>query len=323
MFLFFLLCLVKVNGYSKIFNNWFCIGIKNEIDFTKPYSINIGDLPLVVWKNSANQLVSTVNICKHMGSKLDKGTITNGCLKCPYHGLEMSYEDRFGQTIEHEGKIFWSYKSLGTPFKIPFYNNPNYVKSHLTFDMETSLRDSALNTMDIRHPEFVHKTGFGSSTLPNNIKQYKYNDFRFGLSFDYTPNKLMQQMTGQITNNYNMFIYPNTLWNRVSVKDKHLIISVNLLPLGIKKTRWYITLLHNYCKTDMEIHMMKMFASGILIQDYNQLSNQHIEDALKKEIVFNYKYKNEEVLHWLNDKFQEYEYPDTKMCAELYRDFKT
>jgi phenylpropionate dioxygenase-like ring-hydroxylating dioxygenase large terminal subunit len=65
---------------SKFLRHWQCIGIKKNIDITKPYVCNIGDLPLVVWKNTDNQWLSTINICKHMGSKLDQGKIVNGCL---------------------------------------------------------------------------------------------------------------------------------------------------------------------------------------------------------------------------------------------------
>lgn len=331
MYLSLLLCyFAMVFGYKNtpakhFFNNWFCIGIKNEIDFSKPYAINIGELPLVVWKDN-NKLLSTINICKHMGSKMDNGHLVNGCLKCPYHGLEMSQDDCFGETVEHEGKIFWSYNPHEKmPFKIPHYNDPKYVKSFLTFDMETSLRDSALNTMDIRHPEYVHKNGFGSAIPPTDIQEYKYKDnIRFGLSFQYASNRIMQQINEneQITKNFNMFIYPVSLWNRVTFNGNHLIISVNLLPLGPKKTRWYVTLLHNYYKRDMQMKIMQLLASGILMQDYYQLKNQHPEDALKREMVFNYKYKNEQVLHWLNDRFQEYKYPDIEMCAELYRNHK-
>ena len=72
----------------KIFNEWLCLGIKEHIDFTKPYSINVGELPLIVWKHD-NKYYSTINICKHMGSKLDNAEITpSGCLKCQYHGFE-------------------------------------------------------------------------------------------------------------------------------------------------------------------------------------------------------------------------------------------
>jgi hypothetical protein len=93
-----------------------------------------------------------------MGSKLDNGFITKqGCLKCNYHGLEYTDLDQFGNILEQDGKIFWAYKPTRTsPFKIPFFNNPNYEKSFLTIDMDASLTDSAFNTMDLRHPEFVH-----------------------------------------------------------------------------------------------------------------------------------------------------------------------
>ena len=61
--------------YSSIpsfFNNWHCIGISEKINFKSPYKANIGELPLVIWKNpKTNNLLSTINICKHMGSKLD------------------------------------------------------------------------------------------------------------------------------------------------------------------------------------------------------------------------------------------------------------
>ena len=312
---------------NSFFNNWICIGLKQNIDFTKPYPINIGKLPLVMWKDVVtNKLITTINICKHMGSKLDNGLITNGCLKCSYHGLEMSNNDRFGETVEHEGKIFWAYKPTESiPYKMPYYHHPDYVKSYITFDMEASLKDSAFNTMDIRHPEFVHKTGFGSSIPPINIKQYKYCDnLRVGVSFDYSSNRIMQSLNENthMTNNFNMFIYPATLWNRASFGDNHLLISVNLLPLEEKKTRWFVTIAHNYYKTDMQMKMMKMLASGILIQDFHQMRNQHIEDELKNEMMFDYKFKNEEVIHWLHDMFKEYKYPDSQMCADLYRDYK-
>jgi hypothetical protein len=39
----------------NLFNHWTCIGIIDKIDFTKPYTINIGDLPLVIWKDISNK----------------------------------------------------------------------------------------------------------------------------------------------------------------------------------------------------------------------------------------------------------------------------
>lgn len=318
----------KLDAKPSIYNHWTCIGIKKHIDFSKPYKINIGELPLVVWQDKqSKQLVSRINICKHMGSKLDNGVITaNGCLKCQYHGLEHSYEDRFGETVEHDGKIFWAYKPTEKkPHSVPFSNNPEYVTSYIEVDMECSLTDSAMNTMDLRHPEYVHggPLGFGNTIPPRNIMQYKYSNERVGVSFDYESKKSIRKlnMNTNHTSNYHMFIYPTFSWSKVSFnKDKHLIIGVNLLPLENKKTRWYITVRNNYLTSYAEQQFVKLMASTILSQDYVQMRNQYPENALKKAIMFEHIFENEDVILWIRDMFNHYSFPDIQSCIDLYKD---
>jgi phenylpropionate dioxygenase-like ring-hydroxylating dioxygenase large terminal subunit len=336
MFLFAVvtICLVtssSVVSYLSIFNEWTCIGIKSNIDFTQPYKAKIGDLPLVIWKDRAqNRLISAINICKHMGSALDNGKITkSGCLKCMYHGLEFSYEDRFGEVVEHEGKIFWAYKpTRKIPYQIPFFYHSDYETSFLEIDMDCSLTDSAYNTMDLRHPEYVHNqlVGFGNTIPPENIKYYTYKSDprRVGLSFDYSSNRVMRTINDNVrkTNNFHMYIYPTFTWSKVTFEKKHLIIGVNLLPLEKKKTRWYITLNHNYYKSNMGKEFMKILATTILSQDYIQMKNQYPENALKSEVLFNYKFKDEEPILYLKDMFSDYQYPDIDNCVELYKDYK-
>jgi phenylpropionate dioxygenase-like ring-hydroxylating dioxygenase large terminal subunit len=313
-------------AYNHFYNYWTCIGLKENIDTTKPYSIHVGDLPLVLWKDK-DQWISTMNICKHMGSNLHSGTLKDGCIKCPYHGLEYSYKDRFGETVEHEGKLYWAYKPIHKkPHSVPFYNNPEYVTSMIEVDMDASLTDSAYNTMDVRHPEYVHNkfVGFGNSIPPKNIKYHKYPDnSRVGLSFDYISNKVMQTINDnvKVTHNFHMFVYPTFSWSRVTFDNKHLIIGVNLLPLGNKKTRWYITLCHNYYKSSIGKKFVKFLATTILNQDYEQMKNQCYENKLKKQILFNYIFKDEEVILKLHDIFKFYHYPDIDCAFELYQDY--
>jgi nitrite reductase/ring-hydroxylating ferredoxin subunit len=318
----------SLNAYQRFFNNWLCVGIKEEINFEKPYPVNIGELPLVLWKDvKKNKVYSALNICKHMGSKLDNGMIKeNGCLQCRYHGLEYSSFDQFGEVKEHDGKIFWSYKpNREKPYSVPFYNNPNFEKSFLTIDMEASLTDSAYNTMDLRHPEFVHNgIGFGNAIPPENIKQYQINSETVGLSFDYIANEWIRKINenAETTQNFHMFYYPSFSWSKVSFnKDKHLIIGVDLLPLQNKKTRWYITLCHNYYTNNIQKQFMKLIAMIILSQDYIQMKNQHKENKLKKYILFDYIFKNEETVLRLKEMFADYKYPDDEVCLELYKDF--
>ena len=320
---------LALNLNANIFNNWNCIGIMEKIDFSNPYKINIGELPLVIWKNpKKNQYAASINICKHMGSKLDNGEITeNGCLKCKYHGLENTFEDRIGETIEHEGKLFWSYKPIiKKPFSIPFYNNNKFQKSYLEIDMDCSLKDSAFNSMDLRHPEYVHSGlfGFGNDIPPRNIKHYKYSEKKFGLSFDYISKQSIQTLNSnsQFTNNFHMYEYPSSTWSKVTFdRNKHLMIGVNFLPLEDKKTRWYVTICNNYFTDNIQQEFLKLLAYMILTQDFAQMKNQHKEDALKKEMLFSHIFKDEEIMIWLNKMFESYDYPDILRCVELYRDY--
>ena len=316
-------------GYkpTSIFNHWTCIGIHENIDFSKPYKINIGDLPLVVWQDKkTDQFITRINICKHMGSKLDNAAITDsGCLKCKYHGLEHSYEDRFGETVVHQGKLFWAFKPLEKkPPSVPFFENPGFVHSFLEMDMDCSLVDSAMNTMDLRHPEYVHGGifGFGNNVPPRNIMQYKYSDTRVGLSFDYLSKSTIRKlnMDTKETRNFHMFVYPTFSWSKVSFQgNNHLMIGVNLLPLENKKTRWYITVCNNYLKTYAQQKFIQLLATTILSQDYLQMRNQHTEDDLKRQIMFEHVFDDEEVIMWVRDMFKEYRYPDTQACVDLYK----
>ena len=321
---------------NPFLNHWHCIGIQEKINFEKPFSFNVGDLSLILWKNDKEKdsFSSTINICKHMGSKLDHSQITkDGCLKCPYHGLEYSSENKkdvIGKTILHEGKLFWSYKPLkNKPEYIPFYNHPNYEKSFLEIEMPCSLQDSAYNTMDLLHPEYVHNNlfGFGNSIPPKNVIFYDYNNTQnitpnIGLSFDYYSKSIVTKGFTQ-TDNFHLFVYPSFSWSRVSFEKNHLYIGVNLLPTGIKKTKWYITVCHNFYKKSWEKQMLKMMAVSILTQDYIQMKNQAIETNLKKAILFNKKFENEEPVLRLNRYFTDcYKYVDMNDCVNLYDDYK-
>jgi phenylpropionate dioxygenase-like ring-hydroxylating dioxygenase large terminal subunit len=325
------LWILVATAYSPLFRHWTCIGIRSQIDFSKPYKTNIGELPLVVWENPVNGALTTaLNICKHMGSRLDVGKITPmGCLKCPYHGLEFSHEDRFGETVEHEGKVFWAYNPVKpTPYSVPFFRNRAYEKSFLKIDMDCSLTDSAYNTMDFRHPEFVHNkvVGFGNVIPPSNVKHWVYDlaKDRVGLSFDYASNRIMRTINDNVrsTRNYHMYMYPTFSWSKVSFEKKHLMIGVHLQPLGPKKTRWYITLCHNYYDSTLGKEFMKALAMTILNQDYMQMRDQAAESALKREVLFEHVFKDEEPILHLKRWFADYQYPDIDQCVELYKDFR-
>lgn len=55
-----ILLLYNLQYANAFLNYWNCVGFSKDIDFTKPYKCNIGDIPLVLWKNDTN-ILSTIN----------------------------------------------------------------------------------------------------------------------------------------------------------------------------------------------------------------------------------------------------------------------
>jgi len=318
--------------HPHFFNHWTCLGIVDQIDFSQPYVSNIGELPLVSWKHpKTNEITTTLNICKHMGSKLGNAKITEkGCLQCQYHGLEI--QDGFGKTMEHEGKLFWAYQpDEMQPPPTPYFHHRDYKTSFLIIDMEASLVDCALNMMDVRHPEYVHNKlfGFGSNIPPTNLKKHQYaaTPDSVGLSFHYQSNKMVQSMINDdvpLTKNFHMYKYPSFTWSKVSFNKNNLIISVHLRPLTPKKTRWYVTLCHNYYTNEIQQSVMRGLAGMILSQDYEQMKNQYEENALKQAVTMDYTFGDEEVIVDLHKMFQEnYRYPSIDECARFYKSTQT
>lgn len=339
---------------TSIANHWLCVGITERIALDKPYTFHVGELPMVLWRDpTTRRFHSAINICKHMGSSLSNGKITpGGCLQCQYHGLEYQTKDSittsaktfgskqsvkpgskqgpdtFGQVVEQDGKLFWAYEPIhAKPFRVPFFEHPDYETSFVSVDMDAALLDSALNTMDLRHPEFVHSNGgFGNADPPEDIRHYEYkykhNATLFGLSFRYKSNPLMQRLNQNAghTDNFHMFYYPAFSWSKVSFnKHNHLIIGVNLLPLSPEKTRWYITICHNYYKSPTQQQLMKVLAGVILSQDFVQMKNQAKEGRLKQALMLNHVFADEDVIQHIKRQFDDYAYLDDALCASIYR----
>jgi len=326
MLILFFSLLSSIHAYS-FFNSWHCVGFIGNIDMGKPYIANIGELPLVFWNDGTN-FFSTVNVCRHMGSKLTNAILSNdGTLQCQYHGLKYKPEDTFGKTIVFEGKLFWSFEPYRKePFSVPFFNNPEYENSFLEINMPCSIPDGAYNTMDMLHPEYVHQglLGFGSGIPPSNIKSYTYktDSDSIGLSFNYASQSLAT--IGQnITDNYHMYRYPTFTWSRVTFSKKNnLIIAVNMLPIEPKKSKWFVTIGHNYKKSTFEKEILKGVASQILSQDYRQMINQAPESKLKKAVLFQHTFNDEEVFGPMKKYFAtQYEYPNMDSVVKIVKKF--
>jgi nitrite reductase/ring-hydroxylating ferredoxin subunit len=305
-----------------VFREWHCINFVKNIDTTKPYPFKIGELPLISWyDNKYNKTYTTVNICSHMGSKLDNSKINNGCLVCPYHGMLYSEEKAFGETIIYQDKLWWSYEPIAKkPPSIPFYNNKDYTTTNICIDIDANIMDCVLNIIDVNHQQY-----YNMLIPPKKIKKFKYFNnidepkrLSMGISF---KNKVLSNNIKEFSEYnkyYNMYKFPYNAWTRILLPNKkQSIMNIDFLPLGIDKTRWFITMKNNRETNNIFTKPFMYYYTN----QYKELlsNNQALHTDLKKLVIRQEVLANENHLDDIYDMFEKYKYPDNNMVCNLYK----
>ncbi|NUP73314.1 MAG: Rieske 2Fe-2S domain-containing protein, partial [Sinomonas sp.] len=65
---------------------------ESELDDAKPHLAHLGDIPILVVRESG-RIVALDNMCTHAGGSLNEGTIKDGCVTCPLHGSTFRLSD--------------------------------------------------------------------------------------------------------------------------------------------------------------------------------------------------------------------------------------
>jgi hypothetical protein len=315
-----------VNSYilPQTFKNWHCINFEKNIDKSKPYSYNIGELPLITWfdQNNLNKSFTTINICKHMGSLLDNGKVLNDCLICPYHNFKYTYNDTYGETIIYQNKLWWSFKPNNKlPPDTPLYNNNNFNNLLIEKDFNANIIDCMLNILDINYHKKLLFNIFNINLTLNNLKivNYKNNNNKLGIKFNCNElNKL---------DIYYTFEYPYTSYYFIIFNNQKIIININLLPINNNKTRWFIDIKYINFKSFISKILIKIIIKIILNQNEKKINNISHNTIIKYFITYNFN-KNNEIYNNSNNifitffynikqKYINYLFPD-KYCIQNF-----
>lgn len=321
-----LINLVSVTSFtlSSIFREWYCIGFENNIDRSKPYKFNIGELPMVSWFDNKNNTYSSINICKHNGAELSNGKITNGNLICPNHKIQYKSDDNFGITKVYENKLWWSYEPKNIlPPKIPLYNK-KYDIIEMEYEIDSYITECLLTLMNVNN--YDNPLGYNLILQPNNVNNYRYNN-DIGILFDYNLLTNMN-INLKLSENFLYYKYPSTIWFRHSINYRennrleydNIFLNINLLPLNINKTKWYVTITYNNLQNStIKKAMIKKSINKMLIKFFNQLSNQS-KNVLLKEYMMTH--KKQIIYDSINQDFEyllkKYSYPDIQSVINLY-----
>jgi len=78
---------------SPLDRQWFAVATIDQIG-DQPISVTLLDRPYVIWRGAEGQLIATHDRCSHREAKLSLGSVTDGCLRCPYHGWTFGADGR-------------------------------------------------------------------------------------------------------------------------------------------------------------------------------------------------------------------------------------
>ena len=66
---------------------WWAVARTEEVAATKPINVDIGDQPVVLWRNQAGKVHALEDRCPHRRAPLSLGCVLdNGMIQCGYHG---------------------------------------------------------------------------------------------------------------------------------------------------------------------------------------------------------------------------------------------
>ena len=263
----------------QIVREWHPIAIEKNIDKSKPYAYNIGKLPMVLWYDNNNKPLATINICKHLGARLDNGIINDGCLHCSNHFTSYNDTDTIGNIIQKNGLLWWSFKSYS---KTPPKMFDEAAKLHQTFiDINVNLINVIL--------EFIYST---------NKTKIKHRNNKFFFNED-------------LFNAKHKFYYKYPYYLKGSINDK-INYAIHFLPLEENKTRLYINILdNNNCDNDT-----KIFINYILKNKLNNLKNYDSNNYLKYLIMLKDNNSYMKKIYLLFDKFS---FPNDFTISSFYK----
>ncbi len=208
---------------------------------------------MALFRNAAGELACVIDQCSHRGAALSLGKVKDGCVQCPFHGLEFDTEGkcrfipangkastadisrynvrRYLVKEENDIIYFWygdEEKAQG--HKLPFFDSEiddYFVYSELEDHWNAHYSRCIENQLDVVHLPFVHHNtiGRGNKTLVNGPKVLWEN----GVLTTSANNDLDQGQKPKpaeecvIKQTHLMFTFPNVWMNHISPKIKVVI----------------------------------------------------------------------------------------------------
>ncbi len=220
--------------------------------------------PMVLFRTGDGQVAALEDRCSHRNMALSLGTVSSGCVTCPYHGWTFDGAGRCVQipslgtrqrlpnhgvraypVREHDGYV-WVYPGESipesTPFQFPHLGEQGWTSFRMRTRFQASIEACLENFLDCPHTVFVHGGWFRNHDTRELSANVRSTTDCVEVKFRGEPitKSLVSRLffpKGRELRHTDRFLMPNI--SRVDYDfgpDRHFIITSQCTPLGEYET---------------------------------------------------------------------------------------
>lgn len=249
-----------------IANQWYAILPSKAVCRNQIVGIRRLSMDLALFRSSKGEIGCVSDQCTHRGASLSKGKVKDGCVQCPFHGLEFDrtgrcafipangrgstenigrYNVKSWAVRESSGIIYLWYGAPETAAAgLPFFHedvDDTWVYSEISDHWNAHYSRCIENQLDVVHLPFVHHNtiGRGNKTLVNGPKVVLVpGGLVTSANNDADNGQAPRPDTAcEIKSTYLKFLFPNIWMNHISDKLKVIIY---FAPVDEENTILYI-----------------------------------------------------------------------------------
>jgi vanillate O-demethylase monooxygenase subunit len=176
---------IRAQDWDILARFWYPVALAADIS-DRPVKVTLLDLELALFRE-ASGVAAVINVCPHRGVRLSAGTVVDGEIMCPYHGmtfngrgqctqvpsfgrdvkLPTSYRVKAFRTAEHYGLV-WVCLDDASTHAVPSIPalagiDPADLLFPQPLDWPTSAPRQVENFIDMAHVPLVHSATLGGS----------------------------------------------------------------------------------------------------------------------------------------------------------------
>jgi len=281
---------------------WYIAAESREVK-TKPVAVAPFGERMVLFRAGDGQVAALEDRCSHRNMALSLGTVSSGCVTCPYHGWTFNGAGRCVQipslgsgrrlpshgvraypVREHHGYV-WVYPGESipesNPFQFPHFDEQGWTSFRMRTRFQASVEACLENFLDCPHTVYVHGGWFRNHDTRELSANVRSTAESVDVEFRGEPitKSLVSRLffpNGRELRHTDRFLMPNI--SRVDYDfgpDRHFIIASQCTPLGEYETEVYTVITFSFGRIAPLVRLLlEPICRKIILQDVVALDAQ-------------------------------------------------